>query len=139
VRLLFDTNIVLDVLLERQPFAEQSRQLWQAVDEGRLFGYVTATTLTDIFYIARKLVGVDKARTAVSLCLDTFEICPVDRATLDLALTMPANDYEDALQVACAQLTSLDGIITRDKTYPNASVTIFTPASAVQEVHSQNE
>jgi predicted nucleic acid-binding protein len=79
---LFDTNIVLDVLLDRKPFVEHSKQLWQAVDEGRLTGYVTATTLTNIFYIARKLVGADKANAAVKVCLCTFEICPVDRSAL---------------------------------------------------------
>ncbi|MDQ5826931.1 MAG: PIN domain-containing protein [Chloroflexota bacterium] len=134
MRLLFDTNIVLDVLLDRRPFVEHSKQLWEAVDEGRLAGYVTATTLTNIFYIARKLVGVDKASAAVKVCLDTFEICSVDRSALELALNMAANDYEDALQVACAQLAGLDGIVTRDTTYPGSSVAIYTPDIAVQAI-----
>ncbi len=134
MRLLFDTNIVLDVLLDRRPFVEYSKQLWQAVDEGRLTGYVTATTLTNIFYIARKLVGAHKANAAVKVCLDTFEICPVDRSALELALNMAANDYEDALQVACAQLADLDGIVTRDINYPGSSVAIYTPDVAVQAI-----
>lgn len=139
MRLLFDTNIVLDVLLERQPFAQHSKQLWQAVDESRIVGYVTATTLTNIFYIARKLVGIDKARAAVKVCLETFEICSVDRFVLDKALSIPANDYEDALQIACAQLTALDGLVTRDKTYPASSITIYTPMRAAQEIGNQNQ
>ncbi len=118
MRLLFDTNIVLDVLLDRQPFVERSKQLWQAIDEGHVRGYVTATTLTNIFYVARKLVGGEKARAAVKVCLDTFEICPVDRPTLDLAMNIPIDDYEDALQVACARLADVDAIVTRDKTFP---------------------
>ncbi len=134
MRLLFDTNIVLDVLLNRKPFVENSKELWQAVDDGRLMGYVTATTLTNIFYIARKLVGLDKARAAVKVCLDTFEVCPVDHSALELAMNMAVDDYEDALQVACAQLTALDGIVTRDKTYPGSSMAIYTPEMAVQAI-----
>lgn len=55
MRVLLDTNVVLDVLLKRQPFVEQASALWQACDEGQLVGYITASSLTDIFYIARRI------------------------------------------------------------------------------------
>ncbi len=53
MKILIDTNIVLDYLLEREPFLQDAEMLFQALDSGKLVGYVTATTLTDIFYIAR--------------------------------------------------------------------------------------
>ena len=52
MKLLFDANVVLDVLLDRKPWVVAGKALWQAKDEQRIAGYLTATTLTDIFYIA---------------------------------------------------------------------------------------
>jgi hypothetical protein len=56
-----------------------------------------------------------------------------------MAVAIPVNDYEDALQVACAQIAALDGIVTRDKTYSSPSVTIYTPAVAVQVSGNMSE
>jgi predicted nucleic acid-binding protein len=67
VRVLIDTNIVLDFLLQREPFFPDAELLFQAIDAGQVVGYVTATTLTDIFYISRKHTrSVEQARQAVS-------------------------------------------------------------------------
>src|SRR5205823_5493888 len=102
VKVLLDTNVVLDVLLNRQPFISDSQQVWQATDQGRIDGYITATTVTDIFYLARKLFGVGSAESAIRVCLATFQICPVDRRTLEMALSLSGSDFEDNVQIACA-------------------------------------
>ena len=62
MNVLLDTNIVLDVLLEREPWFSDSQEIWQASEDGRLTAHLLASTLTDIFYIARKLAGIEKAR-----------------------------------------------------------------------------
>jgi len=115
MRVLFDTNIILDVLLNREPWVEGSGALWQAHDEGRISGYVVASTLTDIFYIARRLTDVKTAWTAVRICLEAFEVCPVDREALKRATSLTGDDFEDNLQMACADLMGLDVIATRNK------------------------
>jgi predicted nucleic acid-binding protein len=115
MRVLFDTNIILDVLLNREPWVEEASALWQAHDEGRISGYVVASSLTDIFYIARRLTDVETAHTAVRLCLETFEICPVDRESLGRAESLAGDDFEDNLQMAYADLMGLDVIATRNK------------------------
>jgi predicted nucleic acid-binding protein len=114
MKVLFDTNVVLDVLLNRSPWVTESAGVWRANDEGRLTGYLVASTLTDIFYVARRLTNLDTARRSVHICLDTFEICPVDRQTLEQAQTISGNDFEDNLQIACATIAKLDVIVTRD-------------------------
>jgi predicted nucleic acid-binding protein len=108
MRVLPDTNIVLDVLLEREPWVTEAKQIWQANDEGQIIGYVLASAITDIFYVARRLVGLEKAREAIHTCLEAFEICTVDRRALEIAEALPGNDFEDNLQMACADLASLD-------------------------------
>lgn len=64
MRVLLDTNILLDVILARPPFLADSEQVWQANDERQIAGHITATSLTNIYYIVRKQVGLEKARNA---------------------------------------------------------------------------
>ncbi len=97
-----------------------------------LTGYLTATTFTDIFYIAKRQQDVTKAATAVDTCLQTFEVCSVNRQSLLLARTLPGSDFEDNLQIACATLSALDGIVTRDpKGFQAITIPIWTPAQAL--------
>lgn len=96
VNVLLDTNVVLDVLLKRDPWLADSQAVWQASDDGLITGYLMAAALTDILYIARRLTGRDKARQAIVLCMTAFRICPVDRAVLEQALLLPGDDFEDA-------------------------------------------
>ena len=74
-RVFFDTNVVLDVPLHRQPWVVQGSALWKAVAEGHIAGYIAATTLTNIFSLARRAKGLEGAFEAVAVCLDTFEVC----------------------------------------------------------------
>jgi len=114
MRVLLDTNVILDVLLAREPWVADAAQIWLMCSDGRFTGYACASSITDIFYIARRLTDLTRARAAVRLCLATFMICPVDRATLAMADGMPGDDFEDNLQIACAILSNMDLIITRD-------------------------
>jgi len=131
-RMLFDTNVVLDVLLNRPPWAAEAIRLWRANEAGAIVGYVTASSLTDIFYVACRIGGRDTAHRAVRVCLDAFEICPVDRRALEQAAALPGNDFEDNLQMVCASQMALDAIVTRDVQGFNSSpVPVLTPAEAI--------
>ena len=115
MRVLIDTHIVLDFLLQREPFSQDAELLFKAIDAGQVVGYVTATTLTDIFYIARKHTrSVEQARQAVSETLTAMVICPVNRTVLESAFSSGLADFEDAVQIFCAVTQGLDGILTRD-------------------------
>lgn len=134
MRILFDTSIVLDVLLNRLPWVQDSRALWQAHDEGRVTGYIAATTLTNIFYIARRHTDLLRAFQAVDLCLQTFEVCHVDRQALNTARRLSGNDFEDNLQIACALLTQLDAIITRDPSgFSSSPLPVYTADQFLQQ------
>jgi predicted nucleic acid-binding protein len=111
---LLDTNVVLDLFLQRDPWYTQAQPMWEARDQGRLFAYLPASVLTDIFYICRKLVGSDRAKRIVEDCLAGYVILPVDRVVLERALTLAGSDFEDNVQIACAEGAGLDLIVTRD-------------------------
>ena len=88
---------------EQSPFFQDAELLFQAIESGQVVGYITATTLTDIFYIARRHTrSVEQARQAVAETLTVMEICPVNRAVLESAFGFGLADFEDAVQIACA-------------------------------------
>ena len=114
MRVLVDTNIMLDALLEREPFVRDARPLLEAIDSGQIEGYVTATTLTNIFYIVRRQTrSIERARESVSQTLVAMQICSVDSDILEAAFASNLTDFEDAVQLACAIAENLDAIITR--------------------------
>ncbi len=140
MRVLFDTNIVLDVLLKRDPFVAEASALWAANDADEMVGYVSSITLTNIFYIARRHAGLELAKEAVRTCLETFEICTVDRQVLERAQELSGNDFEDNVQIASAELANLDGIVARDQTgFRESSLPIFTPSELLQELNQRKK
>ncbi|MBE9128365.1 MULTISPECIES: putative toxin-antitoxin system toxin component, PIN family [unclassified Coleofasciculus] len=136
MRVLIDTNVILDYLLEREPFLQDAELLFQAIGSEQVIGYVTATTLTDIFYIARKQTqSIEQARQVISITLAVMEICPVNRAVLEVALTSGIRDFEDAVQVACAMAQNLDAIITRDtEDFSNATVPVLSVSQLLEQL-----
>ncbi len=140
MRVLIDTNIVLDFLLQREPFFQDTELLFQAVDADQVVGYVTATTLTDIFYIAKRHTrSIEQARQAVSEILNTMAICPVNRAVLELAFGSGLADFEDAVQIACAVAQGLDVILTRDtQGFLSSSIPVLSIQALLQQLGEQN-
>jgi predicted nucleic acid-binding protein len=129
-RVLLDTNVVLDFLLDRAPFADAAAALWQANDDGQIEAYISVVTPVNVFYIARKLKGTATARQLVESLLSACRVCAPDRSALLSALALPVKDYEDAVQVVSAQAEMLDALITRDPDdYKGVSLPVFSPAA----------
>lgn len=127
-RLLFDTNVVLDVLLDRQPYVEASAAAWAAVETGVAEGLLAAHAVTTIHYLVRKERGNVKARRIVSAILRVFGVAAVDAAVLQEALQFPLPDFEDAVTAAAARLAGCEFIVTRDpKGFRGTPVRSLTP------------
>lgn len=137
MRVLLDTNVVLDVLLARAPFEEEARQLWEALNRNQIDGYIRASTVTDIFYIARKQTDRAKARGFIQICLDALEVCTVDKQTLQNAVSLAGDDLEDNLQEACAITYGLDAIVTRDKRgFQSANLPVLAPSEVLTQLNA---
>ena len=104
MRSLIDTNIVLDLILERKPFVQNALLLFEHVENGSLEGYIAATTITNIFYIIRKSAGREGALAAVNRLVLMLRLCAVDRQTIETALETGLKDFEDGIQLACATI-----------------------------------
>lgn len=112
---LIDTNVVLDVLLNRTEHLEHSTSVLESLRDGKYRGFVAATTLTNIFYIVRKLAGKQAAMKAVNKIMEMFEVVPVNRKVLDEARSGERVDFEDAVQASAAKDYGLEIVVTRDK------------------------
>ncbi|HEU5343312.1 MAG TPA: PIN domain-containing protein [Ktedonobacterales bacterium] len=135
LRVLVDTNVALDLFLQREPWATEAQGLVSAYTQGKVVGYVPASALTDIFYISRRIVGADKAFHVIDLCLSAFAVIAVDRAVIDQARTLPGADFEDNVQIACAQVAQLDAIVTRDATgFVHAPMPTLAPKDVANQV-----
>ena len=129
MRALLDTDVVLDLLLERQPFATEAERIWRANDAGEFDAYISAITPVNVFSIARRPRDAATARQAVSAALAGMRVCPVDRAVLQAALATPFADFEDAARHSAAIIGGLDAIIARNGAdYAGAALPIFSPA-----------
>lgn len=115
MRVLFDTNILLDAILRREPFTADAAFLIRAVGADQIKGFVSATTSTDVYYVVkRQTKSAEMARNAVADLLAIMEICTVDRNVLEQAILSNQSDFEDAVQIACAIVFGLNAIVTRD-------------------------
>lgn len=128
MRILFDTNVVLDLLLDRQPFAEPAAALFARVERGEDSGYLCATTVTTIFYLASKTLGAGQARLHVKTLLELFEIAPVSRPVVEGALLAGFDDFEDAVLHEAARHADVQCIVTRNiKDFKRASLPVYMP------------
>lgn len=130
-RFLVDTNVALDVLLERQPHFAASAAVWSAVETATAEGYLAAHGITTICYLAQKQLGTRRARRVITSLLQVFRIAPIDEVVLRNALDHEGSDFEDAVTAAAARSSKCDAIVTRDpKGFRTAALPVLTPEAA---------
>jgi len=115
MNVLIDTNVVLDAMLSRSPFAEAAQKLFIMAAEEEINGYVTASSITDIYYLLnRHLHDNERCRQEIFKLIKIFGILDVTGSDCEKALELPMADYEDALLAACARRGKMECIITRN-------------------------
>ena len=128
MRVLFDTNVLMDVLLERRPFVDESAQVIDQVVRGAVTGLICATTVTTIFYLTSREVGNEEARRHVEKLMSLYEVAPVNRAILEAALARNSPDFEDAVLAEAAHQAGAQAILTRNlKDFAHSPVRAYTP------------
>ncbi len=115
MKIFIDTNIVLDVLARREPFYANSARIWEMVENEGFTGYLSATSITDIFYILNKHLGSRKAYDSLDTLLVVFDIASVTATHIRAALKTGLKDFEDAIQYVCARKTGVKYLVTRNK------------------------
>ena len=140
MRVLLDTDVVMDVMVARLPFAQVSARLLDLAEKGTFEAHVSSITPVNIFYVASKAKSVGDLKEALRRLLQTVRVCPIDHAVLTAALDLPFADYEDAVQYAAAAASKLDAIVTRNlKDYGNATLPVFSPAGFLSQLTPPQE
>lgn len=128
MRVMFDTNVVLDLLLDREPFVTDAKVLISKVEQGEFTGLLCATTITTIHYLLLKSNGKEGSTKIIESLLKLFEIAPVTRVVLEDALQSNDKDYEDAVLYKSAYHVGANMIVTRDrKGFSKADMPILNP------------
>lgn len=113
-RVLFDSNVLLDVLGQRQPFFLTSAQALNCVNQNQVTGYISGHAVTNIFYILRRQVGTSKARESISKLLEKLQVASVTEQVIHSALNSPMSDFEDTVTHEAAKAIGAEIIVTRN-------------------------
>jgi predicted nucleic acid-binding protein len=128
MRLLVDTNVLLDVLGRREPFWPQAARVWTMAETGRLRACVSAISYNNTYYIVRRWGGRARAEDALRLLRDVFDSVDLTQKILNQAMDAELSDFEDAIQYFSAVHAGADAIITRNPgDFPRAGPPVLTP------------
>ena len=128
MKVLIDTNVILDVLCARKKFLEASSKVWKYCEVNKIEGYISALSIPNIVYILRKELTPEKTQQIIDSLFLIFSIADLKAADLKKVAAMQTTDYEDALQMVCASRIKANFIITRNiRDFTVSKVPAITP------------
>lgn len=128
MRVLVDTNVVLDVLLAREAFVAEAACIFALVESSKIEACLCATTVTNVHYLLARSLSADGARNALRGLLELFEIAPVNRPVIEQALQSEVVDFEDAVLEQAGRLVGAEAIITRNtKDFRKSAIKVLDP------------
>ncbi len=136
MRLFFDSNVILDYLIPTNSFHEEASKIVKTIFEGKVEGFISAHSMTDIFYISRKYMSIEERRRFLILIASFFQIV-VENKDDFLYVLNDENffDLEDGLQMRCAENANLDYIVTENlKDFVNSKVKSISIKEALAKV-----
>lgn len=114
MRVLIDTNVILDVLLERHPHYPDSVAVWNLAEQGQIEGYLSAVSFTNIHYIVRKAHGIKAASRVLRAIRSVFAVAPCDGKVISQAIDADSTDFEDSVQLFSGANCGVSVIVTRN-------------------------
>lgn len=140
MKILFDTCIIIDALQDRKPWGDNAKTLFLMVANRVIDGYISAKSITDIYYLMHRCTHSDQeTRTVLSKLFKLFYIIDTTGMDCRLALSSDITDYEDAVMICSASHSQMDAIVTRNiRDYSKSSVTVFTPDMLISKLSETN-
>jgi len=140
MKILLDTNIILDYALERSEFIENAREIMKLSYSRSLDAYISASSVTDIYYIVRKSKSKEQALLFLQNILSFIDVAGVNKIIALQALNSNFNDFEDAMQNFSASNSGVEIIVTRNKQdFKTSQLQIFEPSEFIEYLKIQTE
>ena len=137
MKVLLDTNIVLDLLLEREPFFYSAKEIFLLAEKRSFNAYLSALSITTIHYLVAKELGKEEADNTVELLLKIFDVTVLDKNVFQIALLDNGKDFEDSVIYSSAFTNEIDYIVTRDKKgFVKSKVKILEPYEFLEILNS---
>lgn len=136
MRVLVDTNVIIDFMMTREPYTADAAQIIKMCADSQIEGYLAAHTIPNLFYILRKNYSVNQRKKLLITLCDIFEVSCIDKKKIIAALeNNEFDDFEDCLQFECAKEVVVDYIITRNpKDFENSSVKIVSASDFLHNI-----
>jgi len=140
MKVLIDTNVVLDVLINNAVFFANSKKIFDFAEQKRITGFITASAVTDIFYIAQRKLGKKTIKEAIKKLLKVFYPATVTDNNIYQALDLEWEDFEDSVQYIVGDGLSVDYIVTRNtKDFASSSIPAVTPEQLIKTITYKTE
>lgn len=135
MKILIDTNVILDVLCNRPDFVEESSKIWKLCEVDKVEGYISALSVPNIVYILRKELTPQKTQQMIQQIMMIFRIADLKSSDLKNAAEMYSSDFEDAVQMCCASRIRADYIVTRNiRDFKDSTVPAFKPSELLERM-----
>ena len=137
MKILIDTNVLLDFIIGREPFYENADKVISLCVDKKIEGYIAAHSITNLFYIMRKYFSNSESREIIINLLEFLDVIQIDKNKLIMSLKDDSfKDFEDRLQVECAKSLKIDYLVTRDLSdYANSEIDCYTPDIFVNKIY----
>jgi predicted nucleic acid-binding protein len=137
LKIFIDSDIILDLLSEREPFYDSAAALFSFIEKGKVAGFTSPLVLSNVHYVLRKRISKQKTLECLKLLKNIIQILPVDKRAIESALDSDFNDFEDAIQCFCAEQNGIKYFITRNKIdYKKTSIPILTAKEFISMLHT---
>ena len=132
---LIDLNIFLDVFQKREPFYDNSARVLALVESGLITGYISAHSITTLYYLYQKGRSVSDAKAIITNLLQFILIAPIDQKTIEQALNLDLKDFEDAVQMVAAIQCKVDCLVTRNpKDFQPTLLPVMQPVDYISSI-----
>src|SRR5680860_161650 len=128
-KVFVDTNVVIDHLTDRHPFANHSSLIFELHEQKQIKIHISALSINTVYYVSRKLLGEQRTLSLIEELIETLEVIGTSKAEIKKALSVGFKDFEDAIQYSTAlTIKKVEAIITRNvKDYRKSKIAVFTP------------
>lgn len=135
MKVLIDTNVILDILCNRKEFVADSLQVFQCCEAQHITGYISALSIPNIVYIMRKELDPERIREILHILTMVFSVVELRKVDLLKAAELPFDDYEDAIQSVCAARVWADYIVTKNgNDFANSSILAISPTDLLKQL-----